>query len=100
MSDRVTARERAEAAWCKCYCDRLQGEDEAHHSRNYKRKCNTCVIADEIRAAEASALRRAAKHEFHVPAPECYDEAGVDWTDNHWRDWLRAEAARVEGREI
>jgi len=90
MSDRVTAQERAEAAWCKCYCDRLQGEDEAHHSRNYKRKCNTCVIADEIRAAEASALRRAAEWvdvDPQRPAP------GI-------ADWLRAEAARVEGREI
>ena len=56
-------------------------------------------IAHAIRTAEASALRRAADHEFHVPEPERYDEAGVDWTDNHWREWLRAEADRIERSE-
>ena len=52
-------------------------------------------VASEFREAEAAAMERAAAHKYDVDEPARYDEYGVEWTDTHWRAWLRAEAARV-----
>jgi len=70
------------------WCD----EHRNYYTKHGADECPKCVENKKrVRAAAASALRRAAEHE--------YGEPGNHHVDIHWKAWLRAEADRAERGE-